>query len=435
MNISVVKGWWATLLASRFVRSTLGLSGATAVAQLVALAAYPILTRLYSPDAFGILAVFTSVALLAVPLLTLRLDYAVPLPDEERHGAQLASLSALFAVALFAGMGLAFLVAGRQLPDQFELERLHGVELWVGLAGLLLSFTAILTAWNIRRQSFRFISAGRIVLVAVTVVVQSLWAFLGGGPEGLLIGFCLGVAAEALVLLIASRPSLLPAVKAVRIAETAAVLRTHRAFVLLTCPSNFINSLGLLAPPIVIVSLFGAAEGGAFFLAQRIVSQPARLLGQAVCNVFWGHAAELYRRDPVGLMKLFSRSNTALLGIMSPGLLLPVVGAPLFVFLFGAEWSDAGLYAGIMFIGEFLFLAANGTGCLTVYGLNHWQSAYDVTRVALVSAVLVATWLMSLDILTCVVLLTATRLVAGATLLFLNYLALRRAVARHANAA
>jgi len=61
------------------------------LARIVGLASIPILTRIYSPEHFGVLSVFTALLLILTPLMTLRYELAVPLPS--RHGASIEMLA------------------------------------------------------------------------------------------------------------------------------------------------------------------------------------------------------------------------------------------------------------------------------------------------------------------------------------------------------
>src|SRR5690606_37800482 len=84
------------------LRSVGLLAAGTAVAHVVGLAAAPLLTRLYTPTEFGLLAVFTSIVGIASVVVSLRLELAVPVPPAEEDAAQVVA----------AGMVVAAVVAG-----------------------------------------------------------------------------------------------------------------------------------------------------------------------------------------------------------------------------------------------------------------------------------------------------------------------------------
>jgi hypothetical protein len=111
-------------------------------------------------------------------------------------------------------------------------------------------------------------------------------------------------------------------------------------------------------------------------------------------------------------------------------LVLAWFGAEIFIFVFGAGWGQAGRFAGVIVVGSFLGLAAQGTTSLHVYRLNHWMCAWELAQLALVAGALGAAWRMMLSPMACVVAITAAFAIANAILLGLNTVAVRRVALR-----
>ena len=60
---------------SRFGRNVLSLVKANVLAQVIVLVSLPLLTRIYSPDEFGVLAVFSGIIALCSAFAALKVDY------------------------------------------------------------------------------------------------------------------------------------------------------------------------------------------------------------------------------------------------------------------------------------------------------------------------------------------------------------------------
>ena len=75
-----------------FARGAIVLSSGSAGAQLLLVLAAPILTRLYTPEDFGLLAIYTSLLALAGVISSLRYELAIPLPKEDEEAANTAVL-------------------------------------------------------------------------------------------------------------------------------------------------------------------------------------------------------------------------------------------------------------------------------------------------------------------------------------------------------
>ena len=97
--------------------------------QLSLLLATPILTRLYSPETFGLAASFISIVGLLSVVAGLRFEQAIPIPDSDEEARSLAQLSiALVAVtALVISVGVTVVqVSSGRVPLLAELGELFG---------------------------------------------------------------------------------------------------------------------------------------------------------------------------------------------------------------------------------------------------------------------------------------------------------------------
>jgi len=71
------------------------LAGGTTIAQGLNVAIMPVLSRIYSPSDFGVMAVFVSVTAILTELSGFRYHLAIPLPKQERYAKALIVLSSL----------------------------------------------------------------------------------------------------------------------------------------------------------------------------------------------------------------------------------------------------------------------------------------------------------------------------------------------------
>ena len=72
-----------SLASQRFVKSVGLLAGGTVIGNAILVLVLPILTRLYGPDAFGMLGVYMSLLDVLAVAACLRLDLATPLPTAD----------------------------------------------------------------------------------------------------------------------------------------------------------------------------------------------------------------------------------------------------------------------------------------------------------------------------------------------------------------
>ncbi len=407
----------------------LRISGAVGLAQILAFAAAPLLTRIYDPASFGHFAVLGAAVTILTPLASLRFSWALPLPRTEEEALDLLGLCLVVSagVALLAGLlgaGLLGVAAGPAAGGWFA----------VGARDVLLLAAALLTVglhevathWLVRQQAFGAVAGVRFITLVGTVACQILFGLLDPGAGGLMLGFIGGYLLGLLRAAHHGRAALAGALRAMEPRRLGRVAGLYRRFALVTAPSGVLNGVGGLLPAMAMPPLYGLAVTGQWSLAVRVLWQPTAFVGQAVSQVLWGHAARLRHEDPGRLWFLVVALNLGLLVAMTPALVLVWHGEALFALVFGPDWATAGRFAGIIVLSSVVSLAAQGTTSLHVYGLNHWMSGWEVARLALVAGTLALVWRLELPALDCVIALTVATAVSDAALLALNLLAVWR---------
>ncbi|HST57929.1 MAG TPA: lipopolysaccharide biosynthesis protein [Longimicrobium sp.] len=331
-----------------FTRNLATVMTGTTVAQVMGVAAAPLLTRLYDPadmGAFGFyLAVVSTLAVAACG----RYDQAVVLPARDEEAASLLVLSLwlslgtgllLLAVMLLAG-GPILERAG--VPDSWALRLL----LPAGIATTA-AFVA-LNAWAQRRKDFRGVAGSRMAQAAGTAGAQVGLGFVagtGGLPGGHVLGAVVGGARLGWRTWREDGP-LLRAHGSVAAMKTQAA--AHADFPRYAAPLGMMNTLSQQIPALLLPALFAPAVLGQYVLSYRVFSLPLSVVGQAFQQVFYQRAAEQHVRG-LPLRPLLVKSYLGLLAIsVPPAILLMAVAPPLFARVFGPEWRVAGEYTRLL---------------------------------------------------------------------------------------
>lgn len=319
-------------------RSVLKLAGGTAGGQLIFILASPILTRLYNPESFGILATFTAILALINALSSLRYELAITVPEDVGEAKDLVWLCVVLVAisTVLTALGVA-LLENQQVV--FINEPALTPLLWLLPIGVLLSgLYQPITYWAIRRKQFG--------LLAKTKISQSIFGVTTNlglapwGPIGLILGEIVRQSAGSIKIFQNSKEELLPPVVTPR--SLGKVLRRYSHFGIYSSPAGLINIVGNQLPIIILSSTFGAQLVGQLALAQRVLLVPAGLIGVSVSKVFLAKAPESFRQGTLTSLvdhasrKLFLWSFVTAIPIAIAGPLL----VPLF---FGEAWSIAGM--------------------------------------------------------------------------------------------
>ena len=102
---------------NNFARNVSVLVSGTTGAQILLILSVPFLTRLYTPEDFGILAVYASLLSFIVVIASLRYELAIPLPKNEVEAANVAFLSLLLVIVITILTGIVVLIFGSSIIE------------------------------------------------------------------------------------------------------------------------------------------------------------------------------------------------------------------------------------------------------------------------------------------------------------------------------
>lgn len=410
------------------VADVISISGAVGLGQLLAFMAAPLLTRLYSPESLGHFALLNALVNILLPLVVLRLNMALPLPQQDAVARELLVLCLAVVAVSVPTLTLLGTLAQPVLAGWMDVS---AADVWLLAAALTvtgLHETAL--SWLVRHRAFAQVAGVRFVTLLGVAGCQTAFGLLHPHASSLLLGYAAGYALGFLRGLWSFRRDVLPGFRGVTLDRLRRLAVEYYRFPLISTPSSMVSAVSSQIPSLVLPSLYGLAVTGQWSLAQRVLWQPASLVGQAVNHVFWGNAARLQTEDPKRLWQLFLCLNAGLFALMTPGLVLVWFGGELFGLVFGANWEQAGTFAGVILLSHVVGLGAHGTESLHIYRLNHWMAGWEAARLLLVTGALAAAWRLELSALGCVAGLTLAQVVANVGLFTLNAVAIRRIRAR-----
>ena len=380
------------------------------MSQAIILASAPLLTRLYPPEAFGIVGAFLSLHAILLFTMCGGYEYATPIAEDEQAAANLTVLCGTIALSMAAVIALVVWLAGDWLIA------LGGDSSWkpymwllppVLLAGAWLN--AILY-WSLRKKVYTQISQARIAQSATRVCLQGLLGWTWASPFGLIFG-------ESLAMLVGvgllSRKALRESARCFRQISPAgirSVAKRYVRFPMLTMPGSLFGGLATGLPCILLPMLFGATEAGLFFVARRLAFAPTTLIGCAVGNVFFVELAE-GKKDGRKITRQFLHLSSVLFAIALVGALVLCTAPSWAAFLFGAEWDRAGWILAAMapmLIGWFIVTPL--IRLYYVFEKQHLLAGLEVVRFALTGAVLLTSAAMGLSVVTAVLLLSLAML-------------------------
>lgn len=344
MSLAQLKGRAQRLLPkSAFARGVGVLVGGTAGAQLLMVLASPLLTRLYSPEDFGLLAIYAGLLALFGVVSSLRYELAIPLPETNTEAANVLVLSVLVVLVMTGISALMVVIAGEHVAHSLNVPELAKY-FWLLPVGVLLSgIYKAFNYWAVRTKCFGDIAKTRISQTLATLAVQLIGHKLGA--IALLCGQAGGQGVGSIRL--ARSAIMRREVKSWSWPGVWAAAKRYREFPLFSTWGGLFNTAGTQLPPLMFAAFFSASAAGLYALAHRVLAMPMSVLGEAIGKVFFSNAAEAYREGR--LAPLVEKVHGMLSGIAMPATLLLVIAAPeMFALVFGDSWREAGEFARYM---------------------------------------------------------------------------------------
>jgi O-antigen/teichoic acid export membrane protein len=376
-----------------FIRDVTILGMGMGGAQVIAVAASPVLTRLYTPHDLGILALFTAASAIFTIAATGRYEMAIALPKSDADAANILGLSCLIVLLMALLAAVTLTMAGHALIQTFGAPELDPFLFLIPVAVLAIGLYQPLPWWAARRQQYRQSSVSQILRSIGGTGVQIALGLAKSGPVGLILGTIVGqlIAISFLAAQVWRRDGQLIGAS-VSLKEMWRLGRDLRDFPKFNMPRAVLYSMAQTVPPILLVMYFDTAVAGMYWLATRVCQMPITILGETVRQVLYQRAAAQFNRGE-GLLEMLTKSTVGLVFIMAVPFFVTVFYAPaVFEIAFGEEWAQAGIFSQWLVIPSALdFICGPCVTLVPIYGCQRllfvFESLTLVPRLAIIPLV------------------------------------------------
>ncbi len=334
-----------------FSHNVLVMFTGTAIGQFGAVLLAPFLTRIYTPDMFGVLGIFSATVFILSVIAALRYEMAIPLAQTDEDAANVLGVCI---VSLLATTALGVLiVAALSLysPGGAVLGTLAPYRWLLPLGFFCIGAYQTLVYLATRQSAFHMIARTKIYQGGAGPVTQIILGLCGAGAWGLIIGFITGQA-MGVGRLFTQLVAIPRALKHVTPGGMKAMAIRFRRFPLLSSWSGVIDAVGssyllLVAIPL----LYSNAIAGFVFLTDRIIGRPLLLISTSILQVYVGDMSKSLAGDPEMLRTRFLKLAATQTMIVTGWLLLVNLLAPyVFHIIFGDEWQAAVPYLHVLSI-------------------------------------------------------------------------------------
>lgn len=351
--------------STTFALDVLKIVSGTTIAQIIVILSSPILTRLYGPEAFGILGIFFSITTIIGVVACMSLEHAILLPKKDEEAANLLGMSFIIVaivssltlpIVYFGGDLIAGLLGAPELRPCLIL-----VPPFVFVSGIFLA----LNSWNSRTKHF-----GRLAVAQVTQSFASTGIRLGSGFAGYTTGGSL-IGAQVVGSLVSTgilggqiwRDDHVLLRRSISWKRMLDVLKRYRKFPLVDSGSRLLNAVSWQLPVFLLAAFFSPETAGFYTLGFMVFQMPMSLIGSSIAKVFLQRAS-VARFD--GTLSILVENVFRILVIVGtfPFLVMTLLGPELFSVIFGEVWAEAGLYVQILGFWAFVWFLASPISAL-----------------------------------------------------------------------
>ena len=327
----------------RFSRGVIAIMSGTIISRLIALAAIPFLSRLYTPSDFGVLAIFVMINITLSTLITGRYEASIVLPESDEEAVNLLGVCIGLATTSSILLSIVFFYYAETVAVFFGTPELTPWLYWAPVCIWASGTWTALRLWNSRQDDFKWISISSVGDIVALITTQiSIGLLLRGMMTGLLLGPFAGRLAGTAMLIVRTLKSdwsLIRRSLSFRVAVDQA--KRYIRFPLYDLPASLLSNLSREMPTGILSIFFVTQWVGFYSIGYRILAVPIQIVGGAIGQVYLPVArdAKLSGRLDSFTLSIFDR----LISLSFTPMLVFAIGAPEIIsILLGQRWFIAG---------------------------------------------------------------------------------------------
>jgi len=371
---------------SEFSRNVLTLMTGTTIAQAIPIAISPILTRLYTPEDFGVFALFIAIVSIFGSVVNGRYELAIMLPKKDEDAINIFALGFIINISISLIIMLIILIFHNSIADLLNNKEILPWLYFIPFVVFFIGLFNILNYFNNRMKHYKDLAKVNIYKSIANAIVQLSFGFMKAGALGLISG--------QIVAQIVSNTKLffnikkMDLFKSINKTKMIVLGKKYKNFPIYSAPAVLCDIGALQMPYIFFNKMYMEQLVGYYFLATKIIFLPASLISSSISQVY---LKEITRKAALKrcIMPIFRTVFIKLFFTASFFTLIFYFFSPiLFKFFFGDNWIKAGEIASILSIVFFIrFIVSPLSSILTINSFvksgSKWQWIYFIITLIL----------------------------------------------------
>jgi len=332
---------------TEFSKNVLTLMTGTTIAQAIPIAISPILTRLYTPQDFGVLALFVAITSIFGSIANGRYELAIMLPKKDEDAINIVALGFIIVSTLSF---LLFLLVVILHDDILYLLNNKQIDIWlyfIPVSVFLIGCYNILNYFNNRKKQYRNLAKTTIIKSIIAAVLQLSLGFFKVGTGGLIGSQILSnVFANIKLLQSVIKDKIL--ISKINKLKIVALSKRYKDFPKFSLWANLLNTLSIHLTNILISFVFNIKTLGFYSLVQKLLGMPSSIIGRSMSQVFFQQAIQERHQTSKSIISFKSTLKKLIIIALPPFIFLYFYIENLFSLIFGDKWIIAGIYGKIL---------------------------------------------------------------------------------------
>lgn len=333
---------------SAFFRNVATLMAGTTIAQAIPIAVSPILTRMYSPEDFGVFSLYMAIVATIAVISTARYELAIILPERDEDALNIVFLSLIIVITISFLTLLGVWVFNKQLVQVIGIPTISKWLYFIPVSVLLTGVYQTFSNWFNRKKQYKYLAANKVYQSFSTAITQMGLGTVKVGFSGLFFG---GIVGQGIVTLLLfwkvwkEKEGRIGWLSRRRVIEQA---KRYKEFPCINVLHALVDSVNANGTMFLLAYFFNSSIVGQYSLMMRVLRAPIGLIGGAMTQVFYQQASSLYNQGKdlrQAILRLIIK-----LGLISalPSTILFFSAPDIFALFFGEKWRVAGEYAKIL---------------------------------------------------------------------------------------
>lgn len=335
------------IASSEVIRNSAKLLSASIIVQTIGLLIYPILTRLYSPDDFGLVNLFLSIAGVLSLIATAEFQYAILLPKSEKKAVACVHIGCFTTLTIFIIL-LCTIPFSHTIANWFNTPALAQWYWGIPVFVLLSSAWVLFNYWYTRYKLFGAISQYQITQSIANAGAKCGFGFSGFTNGGLIVSAIISPLVALTLSIIQNGKQWIQPLFSYNRTDVSTTIHEYSNFPKYSLPRALINYVSGNLPIFMLTPYFGLTEIGFFGMALTLAFKPINMISNSLYQVLFQKTSERVQNNMSIKSQIYTFLKTTIYIIIPCFLILYYVLPSLTEFLLGKGWSETGMHIRTM---------------------------------------------------------------------------------------